>query len=177
MLVNIAALALALTAAFTSSACQLPRTPAYTPLPSASIPREAVINAELGSPPSFEEAKQVATVHMQDTLIDAASAQVKWSNEFKDIYNWTFRSGGKADVYAFWFEINSKNRMGGYTGYKTAAVLFRAGHVVGYVDPTTTVVYGRTVDGHEKTPIEPIPIAIAMKPSVSAEPLMPAAGK
>lgn len=116
---KITTVALAFTAMMTLAGCAVaPRT----------VPPEIAAKANYGT---FDEKAARAKIkdHLNRTLIDPYSAMTSF--EYKPAKHWATDDSGK---YHFgWivrYEVNAKNRMGGYTGAKTNLAFFENNELI-----------------------------------------------
>lgn len=99
-----------------------------------STPSESELAGDIGKPPSHEDAKQVLAYEIERRLLDPGSAQVRWSPMVQR--SWYRIGFGKPVVaWSLWANVNAKNRLGGYTGFRPWAAWFRDGNLIAVSSP------------------------------------------
>ena len=104
------------------------------------------INA--GPKPDIEEVKSLIKESVKYSLFDSESAQFReWSSFFKGLEGWS-KASPISGVWDICYEVNAKNKFGGYTGFKSFRAYVRNGKVlrtwqypcdrVGLNDPSRT---------------------------------------
>ena len=88
-------------------------------------------NADYGPPPTEAEFFRVAEEEIRNSLIDPDSGRFDWPNPIVRGY-WPETGYSRAGYFGYFTcgRINARNRMGGYTGRKPFAVVYRYGRIL-----------------------------------------------
>lgn len=89
---------------------------------------EELSSADFGEPIEQTQAEDLAAQFLMRRLKDPMSAQCMWAPVKKDWFRHAVASGGRV-VYGYILEaqVNARNEMGGYTGFKKYTFIFRNG--------------------------------------------------
>ena len=74
--------------------------------------------------------QEIITIWLNETLVDAPSAQIEWVGAPKAGSLPEKRNGKELFGYLVEFKVNSRNRFGAYTGMQKHTVLIRDGRVI-----------------------------------------------
>lgn len=92
-----------------------------------------------GSPPTLEQACLAATAMMRISMFDPESARYRWPDglELSSVRRagTTRLEDERLPAWELRFDVNGKNRFGGYVGAKSYRLYFRNGEVIGAREP------------------------------------------
>ena len=131
-----------------------------------TTPTAAQLAEDIGPPPTVEQAKTALQSYLEGSLIDPSSAQVRWGESVeRGWYSIIFKG---IDVgWSFGAQVNAKNRLGGFTGFKPWVVWFKHGNVTALSSPSTS---GASILTER---VNPVPFDSVGKHTPKTEPLLP----
>lgn len=92
-----------------------------------------------GPPPTLEQACLAATAMMRISMFDPESARYRWPDglELSSVRRagTTRLEDERLPAWELSFDVNGKNRLGGYVGAKSYRLYFRNGQVIGAREP------------------------------------------